>query len=63
MKVYEGPKIRNVAVVGHSHVLTELVICGSVGVLAGVIFIWVSPKQRKVAIDILDSVRELRNNR
>jgi|SRR5436190_7137150 len=50
-------------VVGHSHVLTELVICGSVGVLAGVIFIWVSPKQRKVAIDILDSVRELRNNR
>jgi O-antigen/teichoic acid export membrane protein len=51
------------AVVGHSHVLTELVICGSVGVLAGAIFIWVSPKQRKVATDILDSVRELRNNR
>jgi PST family polysaccharide transporter len=50
-------------VLGHSHVLTELVICGSVGILAGGIFIWVSPKQRKVATDILDSVRELRNNR
>jgi PST family polysaccharide transporter len=50
-------------VVGHAHVLTELVICGSVGVLAGVIFICVSPKQRKVATDILDNARELNNNR
>ena len=46
-------------VVGHTHVLAELVICASVGMLAGVIFICIFQKQRTVATDILDSVREL----
>jgi len=46
-------------VVGDTHALTELVICASVGMFAGVIFICMFQKQRKVATDILDSVREL----
>jgi len=46
-------------VVGHTHALTELVICASVGILAGVIFICIFQKQRTVATDIIDSVREL----
>ena len=48
-------------VVGHTHVLAELVICASVGMLAGFIFICIFQKQRTVATDILDSVRELTN--
>ena len=43
----------------HTHALTELVICASAGILAGVIFICIFQKQRTVATDILDSVREL----
>ena len=46
-------------VVGHTHVLAELVICAAVGMLAGFIFICIFQKQRTVATDILDSVREL----
>ena len=45
--------------VDHTHVLAQLVICASVGMFAGVIFICMFQKQRTVATDILDSVREL----
>ena len=50
-------------VIGHTNVLAELVICASVGMLAGVIFICMFQKQRTVATDILDSVRELNKKR
>jgi hypothetical protein len=45
--------------VDHTHVLAQLVICASVGMFVGVIFICMFQKQRTVATDILDSVREL----
>ena len=47
------------SVIGQRPPLTELIICASAGILGGVIFICMFQKQRTVATDILDSVREL----
>jgi O-antigen/teichoic acid export membrane protein len=42
--------------------LTQLLICAGVGVLTGIAFVCMFQPQRKVAIDILDTVRELKKN-
>jgi len=50
------------ATVADLHPLIQLLICAPVGLLVGVTFVCVSRAQRKVAIDMLDTVRELKKN-
>ena len=50
------------AMVGQSHPLTQLLICAPVGVLTGIVFICMFQPQRKVATDLLDTVRKLNKN-
>jgi O-antigen/teichoic acid export membrane protein len=40
----------------------QLVICMPVGVAVGIAFISISPPQRRVALDLLDTLRELKKN-
>jgi O-antigen/teichoic acid export membrane protein len=51
------------AIVGELHPLTQLLICAPVGALTGIAFICMFQPQRKVAIDLLGIVRELKKNR
>jgi PST family polysaccharide transporter len=51
------------AMVGDLHPLTQLLICAPVGALTGIAFICMFQPQRKVAIDLLDTVREFNKNR
>ena len=44
------------------HPLTQLLICAPVGALTGIAFICMFQPQRKVAIDIVETVRELKKN-
>jgi O-antigen/teichoic acid export membrane protein len=51
------------AMVADLHPLTQLLICAPVGVLAGIVFIWMFKPQRDIAIYVLEIVRELNKNR
>ena len=44
------------------HPLTQLLICAPAGVLTGIAFVCMFQPQRKVAIDIVETVRELKKN-
>jgi PST family polysaccharide transporter len=50
------------ATVAHFHPLTQLFICAPFGLLVGLAAVCLSPVQRKVAMRILDTVRELKKN-
>lgn len=51
------------AMVANLHPLTQLLVCVPVGFLVGAAFICVSHPQRKVAMHLLNTVRELSKNR
>ena len=50
------------ATVAHFHPLTQLFICAPFGLLVGLAAVCLSPVQRKVAMRMLDTVRELKKN-
>ena len=43
--------------------ITQLVACVPSGVIAGIGFICISKPQRKVAVDVIATVKELKQNR
>ena len=49
--------------VTHLHPLTQSLICAPIGVLAGVAFICLFEPQRRIAICLLETIRELTNKR
>ncbi len=51
------------SVVPDLHPLTQLFLCGPVGVLFGMACIWLYQPQRKVATHLLETARELSRNR
>ena len=51
------------AMVANLHPMTQLLICAPVGVLTGILFICIFQPQRKVAIHLLETVRELIKDR
>jgi O-antigen/teichoic acid export membrane protein len=51
------------AMVADLHPLTQILICAPVGVLIGIVFISMFQPQRKVAIYLLETVREFNKNR
>ena len=50
------------ATVAHFHPLIQLFICAPFGLLVGLAVVCLSPVQRKVAMRMLDTVRELKKN-
>jgi len=51
------------AMVTDLHPLTQILICAPVGVLTGIVFISMFQSQRKVAIYLIETVREFNKNR
>jgi O-antigen/teichoic acid export membrane protein len=51
------------AIVSDFRPLTQLLICGSTGVLFGIACIWMFRPQRKVAMHLFQTAKELRKNR
>jgi len=51
------------AMVADLHPLTQILICAPVGVLTGIVFISMFQSQRKVAIYLIETVREFNKNR